>query len=164
MSNKCHNIALETRARTREDLEGPAHGGPRTPVPLRACIYHRSRRAKRLSSSALWTPGERRPEKVEVKTGQGSARAAGGVKAAEVKEKKKEADQALLRSPLVFALSEVKQESRGFAGFGRVAGRARLHEGPAGRVGPHPLCAEGDGLRGRWSGTRVGGKGCASRR
>jgi len=56
MSNKCHNIALETRARTREDLEGPAHGGPRTRAPPRARIYLRSRRAKCLSSSALWSP------------------------------------------------------------------------------------------------------------
>jgi len=32
------HIALETRARTREDLEGPAHGGLRARVPPRASI------------------------------------------------------------------------------------------------------------------------------
>ena len=32
------HIALETRARTREDLEGPAHGDPRTPVPPKGVL------------------------------------------------------------------------------------------------------------------------------
>ena len=97
MSNKCHNTALKTRARTREDLEGPAHGGPRTPVRPQACIYLPSRRARCLSSSAPLPPGEKRPEKAEAKTDQGSLAAAGGVKAVGVKE---EADRARFSVPL----------------------------------------------------------------
>jgi len=62
--------------------------------------YHRSRRAKCSSSSALLSLGEKRPEKAEAKTGQGSAGAAGGFKAVEVKEKKEEADRALFSAPL----------------------------------------------------------------
>jgi len=102
MSNKCHNTALKTRARTREILEGPAHGGPRTPVPPKGARCLPSRRAKRLSSSALWSPGEKRPEKAEAKTDQGSVAAAGGVKAVGVKEeeKKEEADRARFSVPL----------------------------------------------------------------
>jgi len=74
----------------------------------------------------------------------------------EEEEKKEEADRAFLRSPLAFAPSEVKQVSRGFAEFG-LPGAPDLMR--AQRVAPalNPLCAEGDGLRGRWSGTQVEG-------
>ena len=124
--------------------------------------YHRSRCAKCSSSSAPSSPGERRPEKVGVKTGQGSAGAAGGFKAVEVKEKK-EADCARFPVPLAFASSEMKQESRGFAEFG-LPGAPDLMRAQRVASALNPLCAEGDGLRGRWSGTRVGWKGCTSRR
>jgi len=56
-----------------------------------------SRRARYSSSSAPWSPGERRPEKAEAKTDQGSVAAAGGVKAVGVKE---EADRARFSVPL----------------------------------------------------------------
>jgi len=62
-----------------------------------------SRRAKCLFSSALPSPGEKRPEKAGAKTGQGSAGAAGGFKAVEAKDeekKGKEADRARFSVPL----------------------------------------------------------------
>jgi len=56
----------------------------------------------------------------------------------------------------VFAPSEVKQESRGFAEFG-LPGVADLMRAQRAASALNPLCAEGEGLRGRWSGTRVEG-------
>ena len=101
---------------------------------------------------------------MEVKTGQGRAGAAGGVKAVEAKkEEKKEADRALLRSLLAFAPSEVNQESRGFAEF-RSSGVPDFMRVQRAASALMPLCAEGDGLRGRWSTGRGWGKGCTSRR
>jgi len=113
-----------------------------------------------LYSSAPSSPGEKRPEKVGAKTGQGSAGAAGGVKAVGVKEEAKEKEEAdrarfpvpLWRSPP----SEVKQVSRGFAEFG-LPGVANLMRAQRAASALNPLCAEGDGLRERWSGTRVEG-------
>jgi len=66
-----------------------------------------------------------------------------------VKEKK-EAYRALLRVPLAFAPSEVKQESPGFAEFG-LPGVPNLMRAQRAASALIPLCAEGDGLRGRWS-------------
>jgi len=76
---------------------------------------------------------------------------------------KEEADRARFSVPLAFAPSEVKQESQGFAEFG-LPGAPDLMGAQRAASALNPLCAEGDGLRGRWSGTRVGWKGCTSRR
>jgi len=64
MREWCSHIALETRVRTREDLEGPAHGGPRTHAPPRARITF-----LRAAQNALPAPRRHRRLKSDRKGG-----------------------------------------------------------------------------------------------
>jgi len=151
MSNKCHNIALETRARTRENLKGPAHGGPRTPVPPRACVaFPRAARNARPAPRC----GRRvksDPEKAEAKTAQGSAGAAGGLRRSGWRRRRKRRRPTarfsvpLWRSP-PRRWSRCPRASPSSDGLSGVPGLMRAQRAASAL---NPLCAEGEGLRGR---------------